>query len=37
MFIVQERLDTLAEAGLPIWVTEFSVEETDEIKKGKSR
>ena len=35
-FILQERLDTVAEAGLPIWITEFSVEEPDEIKKGNS-
>ena len=35
-FILQERLDTVAEAGLPIWITEFSVEEPDAIKKGNS-
>ena len=32
---LQERIDKVAEAKLPIWITEFSIEESDETRKGK--
>ena len=33
---LQAKLDKVAEAGLPIWITELSIGEKDEHLKGKA-
>ena len=34
--MLQARLDKVAEAGLPIWITELTLSEKDENLKGRS-
>ena len=36
MFIFKERLDILAKAGLPIWITELDILESNETKRARA-